>query len=50
MKCTDNSGNDTGKSDNLGQNPSHYHMNCFGIELGASLMRDSQLPPDVPLE
>jgi len=50
MKCMENLGNDTGKSDILGQNPSHCHMDCFGIELGASLMRDSQLPPNIPVE
>jgi hypothetical protein len=42
--------NYTGKSDILGQNPSHCHMNYVGIELGVSFMRDSQLPPDIPVE
>jgi len=50
MKCIENSDNDAGKSDILGQSPSHYHMNCFGIELGVSLVTDSHLSPDIPME
>jgi len=46
----ENSGNDTGKSDILGKNPSLCHMNYVWIEIGASLMRDSQVPSDIPVE